>query len=117
MLLLPIYVAMLIYSLLHQSILKEFMTTSFVGGVIIIIICSLLFCMEILNSNKILNLQSNLPFFITVGLLIFHVGILPLILLQQHLNIGMLSFIIVSSILNWICAVCYILGFVWTKKK
>ena len=112
-----LYTCMVIISFMKENFFHSYQTMNFISGVSVILISSLLFYLKLLNSNEILSLKTNLRFWITIGNIIFFVGILPLMIMHNYMNIDFLSYMIVLTLLNWITYSCYILGFIWMKKK
>jgi hypothetical protein len=90
---------------------------AFVTGAVCILILTVVHFYQLLNSNEVLIIKYKLSFWISTGLLLFYVGIIPLVLLAKPLVIKPLSYKIVLVSLNCILYGCYIVGFIWTKKK
>lgn len=90
---------------------------AFVVGSIGLLVLILFHFYQLLNSNEVLVIKHKLSFWISTGLLLFYVGIIPLVLLSKTLTISPLSNVIIKISLNIILYGCYIIGFIWTKKK
>ena len=90
---------------------------AFVVGSIGLLVLILFHFYQLLNSNEVLIIKHKLSFWISTGLLLFYVGIIPLVLLTKTLAISPLSEVIILISLNIILYGCYIIGFIWTKKK
>jgi len=94
-------------------------TYSFAIGVILVMLLSCLYLVEIFNSNKILNFKKSVFFWYVLGILVFHVPVLPFMLainwflIKQDESI----FSLVLFILNCLAHGCFIIGFVWSEKK
>ena len=112
-----IYIIFLIISFYKEGFTKSLQTINFFSGSVVIIICSFSYYFQLLNSEKVLTLKTNLPFWITMGNIIYFVGMLPLVFLLKYLNITELSYSIIITLLNWVTYTCYILGFKWMKNK
>jgi hypothetical protein len=94
-------------------------TYSFTIGVLLILILSCLYLVEVFNSDKILNFKKSVFFWYILGILIFHVPFVPFMLalnwfLIRHDNS---IFSLVIFILNFLAHSCFIIGFVWSEKK
>jgi hypothetical protein len=94
-------------------------TFSFTIGVLLILILSCLYLIEVFNSDKILNFKKSVFFWYILGILIFHVPFVPFMLalnwfLIRHDNS---IFSLVIFILNFLAHSCFIIGFVWSEKK
>lgn len=90
---------------------------AFVTGAICILLLTFLHLFQLLRGDEILVVKYKLSFWITTALLLFYVGIIPLILLSQYLNVEGASRTVIFISLNIILYGCYIIGFIWTKKK
>lgn len=94
-------------------------TYSFTIGVVLILILSCLYLIEIFNSDKILNFKRSVFFWYILGILVFHVPFMPFMLainwflIKQDESI----FSLVLFILNFLAHSCYIIGFLWSEKK
>ncbi len=112
-----VYLIFLVFSFYKESFTNSLQTLNFFSGSIAIILCSFFYYFQLLNSEKVLTLKTNLPFWITMGNIIYFVGMLPLVILLKYLNITELSYSIIVTLLNWVTYICYILGFKWMKNK
>jgi hypothetical protein len=94
-------------------------TYSFAIGVLLIMILSCLYLVEIFNSNKILNFKKSVFFWYILGILVFHVPFLPFMLALNWFLIkhDESIFSLVVFILNVLAHSCYIIGFLWSEKK
>lgn len=90
---------------------------AFVTGAICILILTFLHLFQLLRGDEILVVKYKLSFWISTALLLFYVGIIPLILLSKYLNVEGVSRTIIFISLNIILYGCYVIGFIWTKKK
>ncbi|PIF34563.1 hypothetical protein CLU81_5220 [Flavobacterium sp. 9] len=92
---------------------------SFAIGVLLVMILSCLYLVEIFNSDKILNFKKSVFFWYILGILVFHVPFLPFMLainwflIRQDESI----FSLVLFILNFLAHSCFIIGFIWSEKK
>ncbi|SEO22397.1 hypothetical protein SAMN05444671_0628 [Flavobacterium sp. CF108] len=94
-------------------------TYSFAIGVMLVLILSCLYLVEIFNSDKILNFKRSVFFWYILGILVFHVPFTPFMLainwflIKQDESV----FSLVLFILNFLAHSCYIIGFLWSEKK
>ncbi|MFD2940371.1 hypothetical protein [Flavobacterium notoginsengisoli] len=94
-------------------------TYSFAIGVLLVLILSCLYLIEIFNSEKILNFKKSVFFWYVLGILVFHVPFTPFMLainwflIKQDESI----FSLVLFILNFLAHSCFIIGFIWSEKK
>ncbi|WP_010522470.1 hypothetical protein [Aquimarina agarivorans] len=114
---LVIYLILLGISFVKEGFTETLQTISYFGTCLAVITYAVSYYFQLLNSEKILGLKTNLPFWITMGNIIYFVGLLPLVLFQKYLNISLLSYSIILTLLNWVTYTCYILGFTWMKNK
>ncbi|MBZ0328103.1 MAG: hypothetical protein K8F54_10895 [Altibacter sp.] len=103
-------------SLFYQSWL-EYHTYTLIAGAVFVLILTLFHFYQLLNSNEVLIVKYKLSFWISTALLLFYMGIIPLFTLLEYINIQGLSYILILVGLNMILYGCYIIGFIWTKKK
>ena len=94
-------------------------TYSFAIGVLLILMLSCLYLVEIFNSDKILNFKKSVFFWYILGILVFHVPFLPFMLAINWFLIKQDDsvFSLVLFILNLLAHNCFIIGFVWSEKK
>ena len=66
---------------------RNLRTPILVFGGVLLLITLILFLIEIINSNKIIfNISKSFIFWISTGLLLFHVGIIPIMISRKFLN-------------------------------
>ncbi len=99
-----------------QKTLHTFQSYSIILESIFVVISSIILFFELLNSDDILKMNKLLLFWISIGLLLFYVGILPIIIMSSFLKYsGLFDYIIL--LLNIIMYGCFITGFVVSKKE
>ncbi len=55
-------------------------------GLILIVIVLSIYYYDILNSDKILQISNSLPFYVSIGVLIFYISVTPLMLSSQYIK-------------------------------
>ncbi len=93
---------------------------SYIVGGCVLIFCIILYYIEILTTSKILVIKHDILFWISVGLLLFYVGYLPIKFTRTFFASSQDLFMtlrLVHWILIFIMHSCFIIGFVWTKKR
>jgi len=90
---------------------------TFVTGAVFVLILTVFHFYQLLNSNQVLVIKYKLSFWISTGLLLFSVGMIPLFSLSEYLDFQGTGFVVTLVSLNIILYSCYIIGFIWTKKK
>lgn len=111
-----VYVINIIYL---QNLFEEMLTYCFSLGVIFVLILSFLYLIEIFNSEKVLHFKKSIYFWFVLGMLIFHIPFLPLMIaLKLFLSVNPTAvFSIALFMLNLLMYSCFILGFLWSKRK
>lgn len=54
-------------------------------GAFLISLCAALYLVELMGSKRILNFRNELPFYISIGTLLFYLSFTPLLLLQKYI--------------------------------
>ncbi len=90
---------------------------AFVTGAISLLVLTFFHFYQLLRSDEVLVVKYKLSFWVSTALLLFYMGILPLILLAEYLEVKGSSYTIILICLNLILYGCYIIGFIWTKKR
>ena len=81
---------------------------------LLISVFSILYLRQLLNSTQILNYKRHLPFWITVGFLIFYLSSIPFQFVRENLSNRDLFFI--QMILIYIMHTCFMYGLLWSKE-
>ena len=89
---------------------------AFVTGAISLLVLTFFHFYQLLRSDEVLVVKYKLSFWVSTALLLFYMGILPLVLLAEYLEVKGSSYAIILICLNLILYGCYIIGFIWTKK-
>lgn len=111
-----IFVIMALWNLAYQS-WSEYHQYTFVLGAMFTLFCTLFHFWQLLYSDEVLNITRKLSFWISTGLLLFNMGMIPLMLLSEYFNFTGVKYYLLTAILNIILYGCYIIGFLWTKEK
>lgn len=114
-----IYLVSFFANLLLQNYFNQIQTFPFIIGALLVIFSILLYFLEILSTDKVLYVSKNLLFWISIGLLIYFVGKIPTRLITNYWNEVSYyeSIFIVEYILTIFMNVCFIIGFICTKKR
>ncbi|PKA82287.1 hypothetical protein ATE92_0415 [Ulvibacter sp. MAR_2010_11] len=96
---------------------KAYHSYTFFTGAAFLLVLTLFHFHQLLNSNEVLIVKHKLSFWISTGLLLFYMGMIPLIYLLKYIGIEHLSYLFILISLNVILYGCYTIGFIWTKKK
>ncbi|RZS92488.1 hypothetical protein EV197_2626 [Aquimarina brevivitae] len=90
-------------------------------GTFLLVSLIILFYLQILQSETILNFYKFLPFYISIGALVFHVVVNPIFIYGQYYEkrspefIQVYRFILTAA--NIFMYTCYIIGFIICSKK
>jgi len=115
-----IYILAGIINPFYKDIINKPQLFAYVVGACLLIFCIILYYIEILSTSRILLINQELLFWISIGLLLFYVGYLPIKLTRHYsanLTDGFVTLRVVHRILIIIMNGCFIFGFLWTKKK
>ncbi len=96
---------------------EAYHTYTFFTGAIFLLVLTLFHFYQLLNSNEVLIVKYKLSFWISTALLLFYMGMIPLIFLIEYNMVKYLSYFIILISLNLILYGCYIIGFLWTRKE
>lgn len=115
-----IYWICCVINLFYEDCFSNAQIVPYIIASVFLIISILMYFIEILKSEQILKINRGLLFWISIGLLLFHIGYIPYKIIQKFSNIESiqeleaLRSIFYSLIL--ILNICYIIGFIWSHK-
>lgn len=105
------------FVLLKTAFLTDFIVYSTVSAAIMLIITVILFLIEIINNERIIfYIKRSFTFWISVGSLLFFIGVIPIIITASFLNFDGIFDSILAG-LNFIMYGSIILGFLWSDKN
>lgn len=91
---------------------------TFVIGAFFTMICTFFHFRQLLYGNEVLILKHKLSFWFSTGLLLFNMGMIPMMLLSDYLEIATsVAYGVMIVGLNAILYCCYVIGFQWAKSK
>ncbi|MCH2195051.1 hypothetical protein [Kordia sp.] len=113
-------VVLYIVSAFFIDYMKNILTIAYLYGSIALAISIVFYFIETLNSERILVISKDILFWISIGLFIFQMGIIPFMIIREYyiefvlleLNIILLLYYVLIYVLN----ICYITGFIWGQK-
>lgn len=112
-----IFTMVALWSMLTQS-WAGYHKYTFVAGAIFTLVCAIFHFRQLLYSDEVLVLKQKLSFWISTGLLLFNMAMIPFMLLSNYFDfVSYIYYIITIISLNAILYGCYIVGFIWTKEK
>ena len=109
-----LYVA--ISLLFFKKYSSVYLVDSYIFGQLLVVLSIMMYYTELLKSEEILNIKHSLFFWISIGALIFNIGMLPVFVISELISFqGIFSYIILG--LNIILSLCFITGFIVSKKE
>lgn len=111
-----VFLVVAVISLITQTWL-QYHSYTFITGAAFVLVLTLFHFFQLLNSDEVLIVKYKLSFWISTALLLFNMGMIPYMLLSEYADMDGLSYLIILLSLNLILYGCYIIGFLWTKKK
>lgn len=99
-----------------DNYLLDLVTYPFVIGSCFLIVSVTFYFIEILNSEEVLNVTRNLLFWISVGVILFNIGIIPWVITLKLYLEDLSSIYMLFRALILILNICYITGFIWSHK-
>ncbi|MCU7617483.1 hypothetical protein NZ698_09755 [Chryseobacterium sp. PBS4-4] len=100
-------------SILEHSFFQGLSFNIFYINILLLIFSIILFLYQTFNSDKIFEIKNYLPFWISVGSLIFYIGIIPLFFFRVKVSTDI--FAIVIFLLNLINNGLIVFGIFWNK--
>jgi len=114
-----VYIISFIINGFYQNYLKQSQTVPYLIASVFLIISVVFYFIQILNSEKVLKVNKNLLFWISVGLFLFYIGIIPFrIIVNSFSNSTALNYLFsIKFILVIAMNLCFIIGFIWSNKE
>jgi len=99
--------------------IMKFLSYSYGFVSLAISIMCFLYLFELTRTEKIINQYRVFQYWLCIGLLVFHLCNMPITILNNKLeDIGNLDVMLsIPSILSIIMYSCFIIGFIWSKRK
>jgi hypothetical protein len=105
-------IAVMFYT--EDDLLHHFSFNMLYVDILLLLFSIILFLYQTFNSDKILEIKNYLPFWISVALLIFFIGSIPIFFFRTTVSENIYFFIL--FMLNLISNSILILGLVWNKQ-
>lgn len=101
-----------------KETVNSYYELTFVVGAVFTLVCTVFHFWQLLNSDEVLVVKHRLSFWISTGLLLFNMGMIPFMLLSDYFNfIGSGYYVTTIVALNVLLYGCYIIGFLWVKER
>ncbi len=105
-------IAVMLYK--ENDLIHHFSFNMLYVDILLLLFSIILFLYQTFNSDKILDLNNYLPFWISVALLIFFIGSIPILFFRATVSESIYFFIL--FMLNLISNGILILGLIWNKQ-
>ena len=116
-----IFLIFIIYNILYLEFKSEYLSILFLFGAIFLVISICFYFIEQLFSDTVFKVKHNMVFWISLGQIIFYLGMIPMISLNKYimpfLKIDPVIYFVILLVLNIILYTSYILAFLWNEKK
>lgn len=109
------FLVLAIYGFL-KLYLHNYHILTFIVGAIINIIASIFFFTQLLNDKEEIEVIHNLKFWISTGILLFNVGMVPFMLFSKEFSASSYTRTVILVILNFMLYGCYSLGFILCRR-
>lgn len=111
-----VFMVIVLTSLFYLDFSKDYFVNSWIVGQLFIVIAVILYFLRVLNSNEILTIQKSLFFWLSLGVLIFNIILLPVFVIGELIDWqGIFKYIIFGA--NLILSLSFITGFIVSKKE
>ncbi len=114
-----IYTFSFLINAFFENYLIEYSRAPYILGSCFLVTSIVFYYIDILNSEKVLNVKKNLLFWISTGVLIYYCGNIPYKIVRTYakqltdVSIEFLVLCILTIIMN----LCFIIGFIWSDSK
>ena len=110
----------LIYEIVNTLFYQNYLTDIYVNSTILIkillVINVLMYFSELLNSDRIISLNKSMYFWISLSVLIYALGYIPVFIIGEYISYrGIFRYITIG--LNLVMSACFITGFIVSKKE
>ena len=102
-----------------QNFFIELQSFLFIIGAVFLIISIIFYFIEFLKSEKVLLFHKSLLFWMSVGLLLYYAGNIPFAAKFNGYALipGIHQLFLIVSLLSITMYICFIIGFIWSKKE
>jgi len=111
-----LYVLLTVINVLFfENYITEGLINNIILGSLFILVSVMIYYSELLKKDEILEIQYSMFFWISIGVLIFNIGFLPIIVIAEFISYGGV-YIYITLGLNILMSLCFITGFIMSKK-
>lgn len=98
------------------SFTESNMDNNIIVGSILITITVMIYLVELLQDDAVLYLNRSMYFWISIGVLLFNIGFIPVFAIANYIKYSGV-FNIITLLLNVLMVGCFITGFIVSKKE
>lgn len=114
-------ISLILYLVFSGEFFSQFSQLEAVGGTTLLLIIVLFYYYDLLKSNKILYFYKSIPFYISVGLLVWHLTVTPILIYNQYFHTSSPEFIklhgLILILANVILYGLFIIGFIVCSRN
>ncbi|UMB53019.1 hypothetical protein MKD41_11820 [Lutibacter sp. A64] len=99
----------------YYDFINKFLYLNIVIGSILIVIAVLIYFSGLLQSDEILSIKKSMFFWISLGVLLFNIGFIPVYIIAEFISFGGI-YNIVALFLNLLMVGCFVIGFILSEK-
>ena len=112
----------IIYFLFFGDFFNSYSFFSIVAGALLVLVSISFFYLDILKGDKVLEIKNSLPFYISIGALIFHLCVTPIMIFSSYFSQSknpefVIFYGVILSLSNIILYSSYIVGFLVCAKS
>lgn len=111
-----LFLAGYVYSLITQDFMYGLLSYALAVGTVAILILVFMLYLHMLQSDNVINYKDSRRFWIATGLLLFHIGFLPISFFQSVVDVYGLEYSFILTGLNVIVYGCFIKAFSCIEK-
>lgn len=111
-----LFLAGYVYSLITQDFMYGLLSYALAVGTIAILVLVFMLYLDMLKSDNVINYKDSRRFWIATGLLLFHIGFLPISFFQSVVDVYGLEYSFILTGLNVIVYGCFIKAFSCIEK-
>jgi hypothetical protein len=105
------------FFILKKNFLTDFFAYNMILIAVLLVITIVVFLLEIIRESKmVFNIKKSFIFWVSVGTLLFCIGVIPIVISSSFLHFdGLFDHILTG--LNVVRYTCFVLAFVWFDKQ
>ena len=109
-----------VFTFINIAFLSDYinktLSVNIIIGSTLIVIAIMIYFSELLQSDAILYLKKSLFFWISLGVLLFNIGFIPVFVIAEYISFNGV-FRIITLLLNLLMSGCFITGFIVSESE